>query len=141
MKNARMNFDDYGTFIQTAGNSNVVWKQNANIRNNLFWRFIWVWTTTHQPGMLFKKHSRDIVHVFIYFQKLNLFQSVRIRVRIGPLHPFVLCKRRLNTAVLRMRPEKPRPCVTAGANTGQNFAALHWQWWRLYISEKFLNGT
>jgi hypothetical protein len=24
MKNARMNFDDYGTFIQTAGNSNVV---------------------------------------------------------------------------------------------------------------------
>ena len=39
---------------------------------------------------------------------------VRIRVRIGPPHPLVCRKRRLNEAVLRMRPEKPRPRVTAG---------------------------
>jgi hypothetical protein len=42
------------------------------------------------------------------------FLPVRIRVRIGPPHPLVCCKRRLNGAVLRMRPEKPRPRVTAG---------------------------
>jgi hypothetical protein len=33
---------------------------------------------------------------------------VRIRVRIDPPHPLVCRKRRLNGAVLRMRPEKPR---------------------------------
>jgi hypothetical protein len=39
---------------------------------------------------------------------------VRIRVRIHPPHPLVCRKRRLNGAVLRMRPEKPRSRVTAG---------------------------
>jgi hypothetical protein len=39
---------------------------------------------------------------------------VRIRVRIDPPHPLVCRKRRLNREVLRMRPEKPRPRVTAG---------------------------
>jgi hypothetical protein len=37
-----------------------------------------------------------------------------IRVRIDRPHPLVCRKRRLNGAVLRMRPEKPRPRVTAG---------------------------
>jgi hypothetical protein len=37
---------------------------------------------------------------------------VRIRVRIDPPHPLVCRKRRLNGAVLRMRPEKPRSRVT-----------------------------
>jgi hypothetical protein len=35
-------------------------------------------------------------------------------VRIDPLHPLVCRKRRLNGAVLRIRPEKPRSRVTAG---------------------------
>jgi hypothetical protein len=39
---------------------------------------------------------------------------VRIRARIDPPHPLVCRKRRLNGAVLRMRPEKPRPRVTVG---------------------------
>jgi hypothetical protein len=39
---------------------------------------------------------------------------VRIRVRIDPPHPLVCRKRRLNGAVLQMRPEKPRSRVTAG---------------------------
>jgi hypothetical protein len=39
---------------------------------------------------------------------------VRIRVRIDPPYPLVCRKRRLNGAVLRMRPEKPRSHVTAG---------------------------
>jgi hypothetical protein len=34
--------------------------------------------------------------------------------RIDRPHPFVCRKRRLNEAVLRMRPEKSRPHVTAG---------------------------
>jgi hypothetical protein len=42
---------------------------------------------------------------------------VRIRVRIGPQHPLVCRKRRLNRAVLRMRPEKPRSRVTARCGT------------------------
>jgi hypothetical protein len=32
----------------------------------------------------------------------------RFQVRIGPQHPLVYRKRRLNGAVLRLRPEKPR---------------------------------
>jgi hypothetical protein len=38
----------------------------------------------------------------------------RIRVRIDPPHPLVCRKRRLNGAVLRMRPEKLRSRVIAG---------------------------
>jgi hypothetical protein len=38
---------------------------------------------------------------------------VRIQVRIGPLHPLANCKRRLNGAVLRIRPGKSRSLVTA----------------------------
>jgi hypothetical protein len=74
--------------------------------------------------------------------------SVRIRVRIGPPHPHACRKRRLIGAVLWMRLEKPRSRVTAGVarrpwvpSIGQNFVALHRQWWRLHISEKFLSGT
>ena len=40
---------------------------------------------------------------------------VKIRVRIDHPHLLVCRKRRLNGAVLRMRPEKPRPGITAGA--------------------------
>jgi hypothetical protein len=39
---------------------------------------------------------------------------VRIRVRIGPPHPHACRKRRLNGAVLWMRPETPRSRITAG---------------------------
>ena len=45
---------------------------------------------------------------------LHWGQPVMIRVRIDPPHPLVCRKRRLNGAVLRMRPEKPRKRVTAG---------------------------
>jgi hypothetical protein len=37
-----------------------------------------------------------------------------VLLRIDPPHPLVCRKRRLNGAVLRMRPEKPRPHVTVG---------------------------
>jgi hypothetical protein len=40
-------------------------------------------------------------------------RTVRIRVRIESPHPLVCRKGRLNGAVLRMRPEKPWPCVIA----------------------------
>jgi hypothetical protein len=39
---------------------------------------------------------------------------VRIRVRIDLPHPHACCKRRLNGAILRMRPGNPRSRVTAG---------------------------
>jgi hypothetical protein len=45
---------------------------------------------------------------------LRRYNPVRIRVRIDPPHLLVRRKRRLNGAVLRMRPEKPRSRVTAG---------------------------
>jgi hypothetical protein len=43
----------------------------------------------------------------------HMLQS-RIRVTIGPQHRHAYRKRPLNGVVLRMRPEKPRPRVTAG---------------------------
>jgi hypothetical protein len=45
---------------------------------------------------------------------LHDYRPVKIRIRIDPPHPIVCCKRRLNEVVLRMRPENPRPHVTAG---------------------------
>jgi hypothetical protein len=48
------------------------------------------------------------------FRKSRKITTVRIRVRIDSPHPLVYRKRRLNGAVLQMRPEKPRPRVTAG---------------------------
>jgi hypothetical protein len=45
---------------------------------------------------------------------LQMYCPARIRVRIDPPHPLMSRKRRLNGAVLRMRPEKPRSRVTAG---------------------------
>jgi hypothetical protein len=48
------------------------------------------------------------------FLALLVYTPVRIRVRIDSPHPLVCRKRRLNGAVLRMRPEKPRSRVTAG---------------------------
>jgi hypothetical protein len=48
-------------------------------------------------------------HYTVRFNVSN--DSVRIRVRIDPPHPLVCRKRRLNGAVLRMRPEKTEvPC-------------------------------
>ena len=53
--------------------------------------------------------------ILFKFDMMHLWDiPVRIRVRIDPPHPLVCRKRRLNGAVLRMRPEKPRSRVTAG---------------------------
>jgi hypothetical protein len=46
---------------------------------------------------------------FMFFLQIL---PVRIRVRIDPPHPLVCHKRRLNGAVLRIRPEKLRSHVT-----------------------------
>jgi hypothetical protein len=48
------------------------------------------------------------------FVLLTHVQKMHFRVRIDPPHPLVCRKRRLNGAVLRMRPKKPRSRVTAG---------------------------
>jgi hypothetical protein len=62
----------------------------------------------------------DNVHILHIYGSMcaHLFylysDPVRIRVRIDPPQPLVCRKRRLNGAVLRMRPEKPRSRVTAG---------------------------
>jgi hypothetical protein len=57
-------------------------------------------------------------HKFIspskYKYPLQNIRPVRIRVRIDPPHSLVCRKKRLNGAVLRMRPGKPKPCVTVG---------------------------
>jgi hypothetical protein len=62
-----------------------------------------------------KQETIDMILLLIIFLKPTL-KPVRIRIRIDSPHPLV-CRyrtRRLNGAVLRMRPEKPRPRVTAG---------------------------
>jgi hypothetical protein len=54
--------------------------------------------------------AHSIAIIFLY----QISFLLRIRVRICPPHPHVRRKRRLNGAVPRMRPEKPRSCVSAG---------------------------
>jgi hypothetical protein len=51
------------------------------------------------------------IHPFDFYP---FFTIQRIQVRIDPPHPHACRKRRLNGAVFRMRPEKPRSRVTAG---------------------------
>jgi hypothetical protein len=53
-------------------------------------------------------------HTSLYTKSYMSMHPVRIRVRVDPPHTLVCRKRRLNGTVLRMRPEKPRPHVTAG---------------------------
>jgi hypothetical protein len=76
--------------------------------------------------------------IYRHNQCVQVIDPVRIRIRIDPPHPLVCRKRRLNLAVLRMRPEKPKSRVTAGVarwrslpaqrlwapSIGLNFAAL-----------------
>jgi hypothetical protein len=74
------------------------------------------------PVSLYNYLYTQLMHIKLRSQlsvlnnKLFSFWSdpVRIRVRIDPPHPLVCRKRRLNGAVLRMGPEKPRSRVTAG---------------------------
>jgi hypothetical protein len=103
------------------------------------------------------QHMQLIIEVSLEINLLhyNIQTSpMRTWVRIHLPHPLVCCKRRLNGAVLQMRPEKTRSRVTANVarkrtlpaqrpwapSIGLNFAALHWQWWRLHISKIFSNG-
>jgi hypothetical protein len=60
-----------------------------------------------------RKHYQFQVLLFIGLYQ-ETFGPVKIRVRKDPSHPLVCRKRRLNGAVLRIRPEKPRPNVTTG---------------------------
>jgi hypothetical protein len=53
-------------------------------------------------------------NLWVSYDSSYTLSPVKIRVRIDPPHPLVCRKRRLNGAVLRMRPEKPRSHVTAG---------------------------
>jgi hypothetical protein len=47
-------------------------------------------------------------------QEATKWGPVRIQVRTGPQHPLVCRKRQVNVAIFRMKPDKPRPRVTAG---------------------------
>jgi hypothetical protein len=72
----------------------------------------------YRPVINLKKLNEFVQYHHFKMETLDSILSstipVRIRVRIDPPHPLVCRKRRLNGAVLRMRPEKPRPRVTAG---------------------------
>jgi hypothetical protein len=63
------------------------------------------------PGYDFPRRSRS---KYFWYDFSEVRSPVRIRVRMDPPHPLVCRKRRLNGAVFRMRPEKPRPWVTTG---------------------------
>jgi hypothetical protein len=90
-----------------------------------------------------------------YLKYFHHHPPVRIWIRTDPPHPLVCHRRRLNGAVLLMRPEKLRSSVTAGVtreisvpaqrprvpSIGLNFEAFNWQRWCLHISEIFLSGT
>jgi hypothetical protein len=61
---------------------------------------------------LFQPGSNLTGPLSIAFSDTHGDGPVRIRARVDPSHPLVCRMRRLNGAVLRMRPEKPRSCVT-----------------------------
>jgi hypothetical protein len=67
------------------------------------------------------QHIMSILHLFsieIAYEPRSTHiinqTTVRIQARIYPPHPLVCRKRRLNWAVLQMKPEKPRSRVTVG---------------------------
>jgi hypothetical protein len=45
-----------------------------------------------------------------YFYPMRIRVTMRIRDRVGPPHPHVCCKRRLNEVTHPVRPEKPVSC-------------------------------
>jgi hypothetical protein len=55
-----------------------------------------------------------VIYIYIYnHNEYRLPARIQVRVHVGPPHPLVCRKRRLNGTVLRMRAKKPRPHVTA----------------------------
>jgi hypothetical protein len=86
-----------------------------------------LYTVRSTEGAVYRRNRRHLIQSGEAFEPdasdANIFSSsepsipanpLRIRVRIDPPHPLVCRKRRLNGAVLRMRPEKPRSRVTVG---------------------------
>jgi hypothetical protein len=67
-----------------------------------------MYISSHLSGVCVALHS------ILYLLFGLWLRFMRIRDRIDPPHPLVCRKRRLNGAVFRMRPEKPRSRVTAG---------------------------
>jgi hypothetical protein len=90
----------YGVRVYGAGKS----LRKMNLKH------YWVALSDQVQWNLDSKLKAYCVVAFIMFE----YWPVKIRVRIGPLHPLASRKRWLNGAVLRMRPEKRRSCVTAG---------------------------
>jgi hypothetical protein len=74
----------------------------------------WRWTALRMgltiPNLFFIYLFRICRRTQEFFS--NMMGSVRIRIRIDPPHPLFCRKRRLNVAVLRMKQENPRSCVS-----------------------------
>ena len=104
----------------------LIWNQswqfllkNKSFQNEILnCSFFLLCTLIYLSPVLNVDNISELILAFSLHSFLGLWQAllgpVRIRVRIDPPHPLVCCKRRLNGAVLRMRPKKPRPRVTAG---------------------------
>jgi hypothetical protein len=103
----------------------VFFTVNVNEKMLLFASRTFLSLTVSTPGDILQEYTQAVDECFEEY-KLQKYYEVRISnhcankmtsfkvwVRIDPSHPFVCRKRQLNGAVLRMRPEKPRPCITA----------------------------
>ena len=105
-------FVKYATNVPMVPNIKYYWKEHVRefryVNAVLFVSML----CTILPAWLIDRLS--FLDVLSFCLCLFIYIPVRIRVRIGPPHPLVCRKRRLNGAVLRMRPEKPRSRATAG---------------------------
>ena len=137
--------------IKLFGNLQSMQDLLANIHCYVIFKYVHECDIYRKKNWSFKSSSVHMnIFPFIYY-------PVRIRVRIDPPHPLVCRKRRLNGAVIRMRPQKPRSRVTTGVtrqrslpaqrpwapSVSLNFLALHRQCRRIliHVSEKFLSGV
>jgi hypothetical protein len=103
--------------LPSSGTMNACLLQTSSIRILVQIRSVFK-VKGYNGCILIRIHTGTKLKKFLFFQEMFWFFSAlrpaRVQVRIDPSHPLMCSKRRLNGAVLQMRPEKPRPRVTAG---------------------------
>jgi hypothetical protein len=98
-----------------------------------------------QNHSVLKRHYESkVCFLFIWWQTSKNHSEIKVCKESGQFLTYIVCitwqwnYSWLDRTNMHSREPAQRPWAPS---IGLNFAALHRQWWRLHISEKFLSGT
>jgi hypothetical protein len=112
----------HGITAALVGHFNVAWNHKRWLDPTI-WQVPWplllfvqahLWVQHNLTHLVLLPFAMQCLYICYPAYKWSFSFPVRIRVKINPPHPLVCRMRRLNGAVLRIRPKKPSSRVTAG---------------------------